>query len=361
MTERKQAAGRMSYERALRSWQEQAIPERAAPDPAERQVAIEALASAIRSGPARLEAQRKRRLWAVLGAGVAAAAAALFVFTGADPVPRAHVAESAPEAALAPASPAPRAVLRGSTVDGAVTLAEDGGTTKRLAAGERFEVAAGRAVRVEAPQRATIALGTEIDVFLNAETSLSLRAAKPTHPRLELGLGRVELDVHGPARDRRVIVQTPDARVTVRGTRFSVDVRPRASGRGTVTGVSVSRGLVEVTSGGERFLLSTGQSWSSPERTVASGDRRPAAQAAAPKPHATKRPSPPPTLADENRLFQAALYARNAGDDERAARLLTELLTRFPDSPLAQEARLERARALQRLDRRGGGPPNSTH
>src|SRR5690606_18583388 len=230
VTERKQAAGRMSYERALRSWQEQAIPERAAPDPAERQVAIEALASAIRSGPARLEAQRKRRLWAVLGAGVAAAAAALFVFTGADPVPRAHVAESAPEAALAPASPAPLAVLRVSTVDGAVTLAEDGGTTKRLAAGERFEVAAGRAVRVEAPQRATIALWTEIDVFLNAETSLSLRAAKPTHPRLELGLGRVELDVHGPARDRRVIVQTPDARVTVRGTRFSVDVRPRASG-----------------------------------------------------------------------------------------------------------------------------------
>jgi TolA-binding protein len=56
----------------------------------------------------------------------------------------------------------------------------------------------------------------------------------------------------------------------------------------------------------------------------------------------------PSTLADENRLMQAALAARRDGQDARTVQLLTELLTRHPGSPLAQNAEVERFRALLR-------------
>src|SRR5690606_39129660 len=126
------------------------------------------------------------------------------------------------------APPQSEAGLRVSTVEGVVTLG-DGGSTKRLGVGERFDVSPDGEVRIAAPRGAALALGNDIDLRLNAETSLALSAKRPTHPRFELEQGRVELDVKGPRGDRKVVVDTPDARVTVRGTRFAVDVRPRPS------------------------------------------------------------------------------------------------------------------------------------
>lgn len=55
------------------------------------------------------------------------------------------------------------------------------------------------------------------------------------------------------------------------------------------------------------------------------------------------------SLAQENALFQAALRARNAGNDSLALRYLDSLLARFPESTLAQEAGVERFRALRRM------------
>jgi hypothetical protein len=69
---------------------------------------------------------------------------------------------------------------------------------------------------------------------------------------------------------------------------------------------------------------------------------------------AGRAPSPTPSLADQNRLFQAFLDARDEGNDAAAVRALDELLARFPDTPLADQARLARFRALQRL---GGKRP----
>ena len=45
----------------------------------------------------------------------------------------------------------------------------------------------------------------------------------------------------------------------------------------------------------------------------------------------------------------AAMSARRTGDDAGAIRILTDLLTRHPTSPLAQNATVERFRALKRL------------
>lgn len=68
---------------------------------------------------------------------------------------------------------------------------------------------------------------------------------------------------------------------------------------------------------------------------------------------APDRPLSASDLAEQNRLFQAASTARRTGDDRKAIALYDELLTRYPSSPLAAEARTEKNRAAARL---GTGP-----
>jgi outer membrane protein assembly factor BamD (BamD/ComL family) len=57
------------------------------------------------------------------------------------------------------------------------------------------------------------------------------------------------------------------------------------------------------------------------------------------------------TLAEQNLLFRRAVDARNEGEDERAVKHFDALLGKYPKSALAQEARVERFRALKRLGR----------
>jgi outer membrane protein assembly factor BamD (BamD/ComL family) len=51
-------------------------------------------------------------------------------------------------------------------------------------------------------------------------------------------------------------------------------------------------------------------------------------------------------LGEENRLLAAAIAASKAGDHAGAVSTLDDLLRRFPASALAQEAHVERFRAL---------------
>ena len=55
------------------------------------------------------------------------------------------------------------------------------------------------------------------------------------------------------------------------------------------------------------------------------------------------------SLAAENALMQAAMGAVRDGDDTRAAALFGDFLSRYPRSPLAQNAEVERFRCLERL------------
>jgi TolA-binding protein len=70
------------------------------------------------------------------------------------------------------------------------------------------------------------------------------------------------------------------------------------------------------------------------------------------RPHASTSNAEPSgplgTLANENRLFRSAVDARNRGDDRAALAGFNELLTKYPKSLLAGEARVERIRALAR-------------
>jgi hypothetical protein len=146
-------------------------------------------------------------------------------------------------------------------------------------------------------------------------------------------------------------VRTPDSEVIVHGTRFAVDVERDDEADGTVTSVSVSRGSVLVVHGADQRLIRAGDTWSSDARAPES--RGEVSQRVG----TTRMPArrvPRRVLArdgnltEQNRLFQAALDARAAGDDALVVRSLDALLARFPESALAPEARLLRVRTIRR-------------
>jgi hypothetical protein len=122
-----------------------------------------------------------------------------------------------------------------------------------------------------------------------------------------------------------------------------------------VTTVSVTKGRVVVRHGAQQLAAVTaGQSWTSAPAAPAGTAELPE-RAREASPHATRTAISsranalrPGTLAEENSLFQTAVDARNHGDDRAEADRLGSLLNRFPASPLAGEAHVERMRALQR-------------
>jgi hypothetical protein len=184
-----------------------------------------------------------------------------------------------------------------------------------------------------------------------------------------LGAGRVTVRVPklGPARS--FAVETPEATVVVHGTAFSVE-RSAAPGSEPRTSVDVTEGSVAVRHHGVEVLLRPGDRWSSAAtRLVEREDVDSVGPRAAPLEAAPMKPKSPgssgrsggspakgseggpspeksSSLAAENRLLQAAMAARQKGDARRAADLAADLVARYPASPLVEEARVERMRAL---------------
>ena len=228
----------------------------------------------------------------------------------------------------------------------------------------------GDAVSTVADARAALHLTSGADVSVAPSTRVVLAASAPGHERIELGIGEVSVHVPPLGANRSFSVDTPDALVTVHGTAFSV--RVHKLGERTVTDVEVTEGKVSVRRGESEIFLLPGQSWSS-EASAAKAtqaDSPPAPAGESELPAQTARPgaplvtgsvsgSPgttpkiastdPSVLAEQNRLFAAAASARRRGDDRSALTSLNQLLTRFPDSPLAPEARVERFRTLKRM------------
>jgi hypothetical protein len=217
-------------------------------------------------------------------------------------------------------------------------------------------------------------------VALSGGTELTVSALTPGTDELVLDRGRVDLTVPKLGSGHTLSVTTPDATVTVRGTRFSVQVV--IEGSRAVTSVEVTQGSVWVRRGDTRLVLEAGSHWSSrvPEPAavpVASGDHAspvaseaPGASAALPQPDgppskvtASTGSSPahaqaaPPTavesstLGQENDLYGAAQSAAREGNDVLAASILSTFLTRYPSSPLTQNVRVDRFRALLRSGR----------
>jgi hypothetical protein len=216
-------------------------------------------------------------------------------------------------------------------------------------------------------------------VDLSAATTLQLSELDTATQRFYLQAGRVDVSVpRVPGEPRLVQVTTADAKVTVHGTVFSVEVRQDEAG--PVTTVGVTRGLVGVERKAafgtlqSEVLLHPGETWNSRSGQVssalgavkgprlASGTKaRGASKATAPetrevRDEAVSSASDPAEarrasdLAEQNRLFELAMRARDRGDDERAAQVLKQLLGAHPDSPLKATAQAELARANRRLE-----------
>jgi hypothetical protein len=206
---------------------------------------------------------------------------------------------------------------------------------------------------------------------------------------LFLASGGVEVEVPKLDARRGFSVETPDALVSVHGTRFKVLVD--STSEGPRTRVQVSRGLVSVHKGGREVFLTAGQEWPRAEaaaaaeapvadelrpdaaadaieidEALAEGDGQESSRTAAHDGHEPSARVAPERrtgalgkqrefdrheLADQNQRFSRAMSAKKNGDGATALRELGMILRRYPGSPLAQEVRVERLRLLRSLGR----------
>ncbi len=298
-------------------------------------------------------------------------------------------------------------------VEGGV-VARRNGVARLLRDGARLRIGPGDVLSTPADGRAEVGLDEGARIQLGAATELVVPRA-PGAERFSLKSGRASIDVPPNAdRARAFVVQTPNVEVAVRGTQFVVDVRRAISSTGWSTSVAVSRGTVWILRGNERLaVLNAGGRWSSATQVGADGSSIGSGSTSAPLHDRVLEPSPvgssseaivapaprsaaalvgvrqpegrvgsfptlslrtdtaaladpkspvgdtedaPQTRSDqltrENRQFQAALRARNSGNDGQVVAELNAFLRAYPDSVLAQEAQVERFRALKRLGRK---------
>ena len=191
---------------------------------------------------------------------------------------------------------------------------------------------------------------------LSASSELEILRPTASERRLRLGTGRVDVDLpHKLEAGKHLVIETPNVDVLVVGTAFTVDVG-RDSGS-PATHVSVRRGTVWIMHDGQqRAVLRAGDEWSSvvPESAAtAAVEPEPTSAPSGHRGRATllPRPADAGTLAEENKLFQAGLTARNAGDSAGAADAFATLLARFPRSILREQALAGEFRALDKAGR----------
>lgn len=334
-------------ETLLRELSNERVPlEAAVATAARRERVIDALGRAIREVPRARERRAQRLRWA----SVLAVAAVVVLGLGLGSF---GLLRRAPE--VAEASPNIGSV---QAVSGTLVLTQHG-RSRVVSQGENPGLAAGDAIST-APD-GSARLRTERSVTdVAPATKLRLNGVSPAEERLHLAIGRIQLNVEPrPDVRRTVVVETPDAEVVVHGTVFSVAVDSR--GGVEVTRVRVDEGAVSVLHRGERVLITGGQEWSSAAKPkpAAEPSAEPAAEprvearralrTKAPSRRAAAPPADASTLAEENRLFLTAVEARNRGDDRAAVELFGAMLAKYPSGKLAEEARIERMRALNRL------------
>jgi len=328
----------------LRRWGTQVVPVDT-PERTEQRRAqvVSALSRSIREN-----AEHKRRAvrtrWA-LGLGLAASVALAAGLT-------AHLRK--PEAAA-------QALTTVAEVQGAVVVTESGQSSV-LAHGSSRPLHALGEIETAPDGQAEIRSQKSV-VRLSPATKLTVPQATTVEERYRLALGHVDVSVDkGSKLSRSVVVETPNAEVVVHGTVFAVGVAPRAAH--TVTEVSVTRGSVWVLANGVQVaVLGPGQHWSSENQPASATPapsitppEEPRVAKLEPVPGSSVLRAPrrdagvvdpkPSTLAEQERMFQDAIDARNRGDDAHAADLFARLVTRYPGY---EEAEVQLFRAQKRL------------
>ncbi len=333
---------------------------------ARRDLVVSVVARKVRE--ARLQQERRQRVRRLFAGGAVAAAAVLAVGLSLRSY-HAHGAEAARTTAVGARVAAVREV-HGTLV---VTHA---GRARVLSQSDLPELTAGDELQTATDGRAL--LQTERSAIRVAPaTQLSVMPLSAMEERIHLALGKVELKVaKRPNLNRSVVVETPNAEVVVHGTMFSVVVDSEQEQ--PVTHVRVTEGSVWILHDGVRELIALGEEWASnrphglgtaqsqggPDVARPVAESAPSAAVAEPavatparRGMAAPAPSvrvPAGTLGEDNKMFAAAVDARNHGDEARALELFGSLLARHPSGQLAEESRVERMRALRRTGNASG-------
>jgi ferric-dicitrate binding protein FerR (iron transport regulator) len=226
------------------------------------------------------------------------------------------------------------------------------GKVAALSADGMLETSAGAMARIKSR-------GVEVELLESTKVSLSRLGASADSAAIRLVQGSVRCVIpHQPGRTFTVV--TADARVIDVGTVFSVAVKSTAAGPKTIVDVEEGEVLVEY-AGGQRRLTAS-QSWSSRPFTADESSAPAAADSGRAQllpaaPSAVRRgalpvPSakrPRETLATETQLLRSGLAKEQKGDARGAAADFEALVSSYPDSLLAPDAKAALARVRGRL------------
>ncbi len=235
------------------------------------------------------------------------------------------------------------------------TLAGGGASPRHLRSGESLSRDPGEIESADQGSAELVnAAGLGLHLGSATRVSLSGLIGSEGNNQVELRQGSLTCTVPHLGEGQRFSVATPDARVVVHGTVFSVRVDSKQT-IGSQTCVRVTDGVVIVQHGSSETALNAGDSWgcepsaskaaeeptsdTTPEGDLSVADVNHGA------PRSSQRSVDHGTLGEENRLFQAALAAERLGQKDRAELDLNRLLSKYPSSPLGPEAR----RALSRI------------
>jgi FecR-like protein len=335
-------------EQLFAAWRSEPLPELKA-TPAAARAGNAAVAEALRQVARRRQRQQQLRR---VGLALALAAGVVGVLLGGW-----FGLVGSPRLAERGGLSAPRLLMLGRAGDVNVTDATGHGVDASS------DLAEGYAVRTK---QGSVTLGFPSGAAAQVASGSALKlTAAGGDEAFFLEQGRVEIEVPKLGAGHGFFVQTPDARVTVHGTHFSVDVE--ATTLGPRTRVSVTHGIVSVQQAGREVRLTAGQAWPaeetppSPPPPAASADAGAAneGQGELDRPRRRARGSARQRsvvagaesreLAEQNQWFARAMTLKKNGAPEAALAELNALSKRYPRTPLAQELRVERLRLLQSL------------
>jgi hypothetical protein len=220
------------------------------------------------------------------------------------------------------------------------------GEDHTVLAGDRLMVPVVGELRTDATSGASLETEAGLRMDLDADSAVSLaQMADRGEHRVELLAGQLACAVPKLEAGSTFAVVTPNARVVVHGTKFTVRVDSSEAGV-TRTCVRVREGLVAVHHATGRAMLHAGDSWGCPEAPIVARVETPAVvlpravvRHLAPAAKEVARVEREGTLAHETELLQSALAAERGGHRDAALSALTRLLSMYPDSPLVPEAR----------------------